>query len=175
MKEKDGTDHIPGEMKGNRNKLLATLFLLAVMASACQRNLRYSENYRIEDGKWSMYDPAKYACTIDDTLKTYNIGLSLRTSTDYPYRNIYLFVLTTFPSGTVITDTLQTMVTDEKGKWLGRGAGDIRELTIPFKSNVYFPEKGEYHFRVIQGMRDTILKGVYDVGMKISLREGTSK
>ena len=68
-----------------------------------------------------------------------------------------------------------SQVTDEKGKWLGRGAGDIRELTIPFKSNVYFPEKGEYHFRVIQGMRDTILKGVYDVGMKISLREGTFK
>lgn len=174
MKEKDGTDHIPGEMRGNKNKLLAAVLLL-VVATACNRNVRYSENYRIDQGRWSMYDQAKYACSIDDTLKTYNIGLSLRTSTDYPYRNIYLFVLTTFPSGTVITDTLQAMITDEKGRWLGRGAGDIRELTIPFKSNVYFPEKGEYHFRVIQGMRDTVLKGVYDVGMKISLMEGNVK
>jgi len=174
VKEKDGTDLIPGKMRGNKNSLPVIIIMLAVITAACQRNVKYSENYRVEDGNWSMFDQAKYTCTIDDTLKTYNIGLSLRTSTEYPYRNIYLFVLTTFPSGTVITDTIQAMVTDEKGKWLGRGAGDIRELTIPFKSNVYFPEKGEYHFRVIHGMRDTTLKGVYDVGLRISLKEGTT-
>jgi len=67
------------------------------------------------------------------------------------------------------------MVTDEKGNWLGRGTGNIRELTVPFKSNVWFPETGEYHFRVMHGMRDTVLHGVRDIGMKISRREGSSK
>lgn len=122
-----------------------------------------------------MFDPARYACEIDDTVRTYNMKLSLRTSTEYPYRNIYLFMMTTFPSGSVMTDTIHAMVTDEKGKWLGRGTGAVRELTIPYKSNVYFPEQGKYHFRVVHGMRDTILKGVYDMGMKISFREGSDK
>jgi gliding motility-associated lipoprotein GldH len=175
VKEREGTDNFIREMKGSKNKLLAAALLLAVTAVACNRSVRYSENYSLEDGKWSMYEPAKYSCAIDDTVKTYNIALSLRTSPEYPYRNIYLFILTTFPSGTVITDTLQAMVTDEKGEWLGRGAGEIRELSIPYKSNVYFPESGEYHFRVIHGMRDTILNGVYDMGMKISLMEGNKK
>ena len=75
-----------------------------------------------------MYDNAKYTCTIDDTVKTYDIRLSLRTSSEYPYRNIYLFMVTTFPSGTTVTDTLHAMVTDEKGHWLGKGTGNIREL-----------------------------------------------
>lgn len=172
---RDGTDNSTRKMKGSKNKLLAAILLLVVTAAACNRNVRYSENFSLEDGRWSMYEPAKYACAIDDTVKTYNIELSLRTSPEYPYRNIYLFILTTFPSGTVITDTLQAMVTDEKGEWLGRGAGELRELSIPYKSNVYFPESGEYHFRVIHGMRDTILKGVYDMGMKISLMEGNKK
>ncbi len=66
-----------------------------------------------------MYEPAKYSCTVDDTVMTYDIGLSLRTTTDYPYRNIYLFMVTTFPSGTSVTDTIHAMVTDEKGRWLG--------------------------------------------------------
>lgn len=122
-----------------------------------------------------MYDPAKYSCPVEDTISLYNIELSLRTSTDYPYRNIYLFVITTFPSGTAVTDTLHAMVTDEKGKWRGKGTGDVRELTIPFKSNVFFPETGDYHFRVLHGMRDTVLKGVYDLGMKISLQQGSNK
>jgi len=149
--------------------------LLAVVTLSCDNSTWYSENYRLENEKWSMYDPAKYACTIEDTVRTYDIEFSLRTSTDYPYRNMYLFIVTSFPSGTTVTDTLNAMVTDEKGRWMGKGAGDLRELTIPYKANVYFPEKGEYHFRVIHGMRDTVLKGVYDMGMKVSLRESKQK
>jgi gliding motility-associated lipoprotein GldH len=175
VKERDVTDHITGKMTGSKSKLIIAALLLAAVAAGCDRNVRYSGNYSLEKGKWSIYDPARYACTIDDTVKTYNIRLSLRTSSDYPYRNIYLFVVTTFPSGTVVTDTIQAMVTDEKGKWLGKGTGDIRELSIPYKSNVYFPEQGEYHFRVIHGMRDTLLNGVYDMGMKISLMDGKAK
>lgn len=145
--------------------------MLAVITLSCDRNTIFSDNYRIEGKQWSIYDPAMYACMISDTVSTFNINLSVRTSTDYPYRNMYLFIVTTFPSGTTVTDTLQTMITDEKGRWLGRGAGDLRELTIPYKSNVWFPETGEYHFRIIHGMRDTVLKGVYDMGMKITLKE----
>ena len=175
MKARAETDHITGKMKGGKSKIIAAVLMIAVAAMACDRSIQYSENYSLEKGRWSMFDPAKYTCAIDDTLKIYNIQLSLRTSTDYPYRNIYLFVVTSFPSGTFVTDTIQAMVTDEKGRWLGKGTGDLRELTIPFKSNVYFPESGDYHFRVIHGMRDTLLNGVYDMGMKISLTGGKAK
>jgi gliding motility-associated lipoprotein GldH len=164
-------DHITGGMKTKRVSLLLAISLLAFITLSCERGTVFSGNYRITDEKWSMYDPASYACTISDTVSTHDISFSLRTSTEYPYRNIYLFIVTTFPSGTAVTDTLHAMVADEKGRWLGKGAGDLRELTIPYKSNVWFPETGEYHFRVVQGMRDTVLKGVYDLGMKISLRE----
>lgn len=149
--------------------------MLAVVTLSCDRNTLYSDNYRINDRQWSMYDPARYTCSIDDTVSIFNIDFSVRTSTNYPYRNIYLFIVTTFPSGITVTDTLQAMITDEKGRWLGKGAGDLRELSIPFKSNIYFPETGDYHFRVIQGMRDTLLRGVYDIGMKISLKENKGR
>lgn len=175
MKAGAETDHTTGEMTGNRSKTVVAALLLAVAAVSCDRNVYYSENYSLEDGEWSMYDPARYTCPAEDTVSIYNIEFSLRTSTEYPYRNIYLFVLTTFPSGTTITDTLHAMVTDEKGRWLGKGTGDIRELTIPFKNDVYFPETGDYHFRVVHGMRDTVLKGVYDMGMRISRQQGTKK
>lgn len=162
-------------MTKGRSSILVTGIMLAVITISCHRNTIFSDNYRIEERQWSMYDPASYTCTIDDTVSTFNIDLSVRTSTDYPYRNMYLFISTTFPSGTTVTDTLHTMITDEKGKWLGRGAGDLRELTIPYKSNVYFPEMGEYHIKIIHGMRDTMLKGVYDMGLKITLNEGKGR
>ena len=171
MNAGEDKNHITGGMKTNRNNIIPAIALLAVITLSCDRNTVFSGNYRISDEKWSMYDPVSYACTITDTISTHDIKFSLRTSTEYPYRNIYLFIVTTFPSGTTVTDTLHAMVADEKGRWLGRGAGDLRELSIPYKSNVWFPETGEYHFRVAQGMRDTVLRGVYDLGMKITLRE----
>jgi gliding motility-associated lipoprotein GldH len=162
-------------MRKRKISLLIAGMLLAVITLSCDRSTLFSGNYHLEDKQWSMYDPARYAFPVEDTLSTYNIALSVRTSTDYPYRNLYLFVVTAFPSGTTVTDTIHATVADEKGKWMGRGAGDLRELTIPYKSNVYFPEKGEYHIRVVHGMRDTVLKGVYDMGIKVSLKESQGK
>ncbi len=149
--------------------------LLALLTLSCTRGTIFSGNHKMQEARWSMYEPADYTCAIDDTASTYDIRFSLRTSTEYPYRNIYLFVVTSFPSGTTVTDTLHAMVADGQGRWLGRGAGDLRELTIPYKSNIWFPEAGDYSFRVIHGMRDTLLRGVYDFGMKITLREEQDK
>lgn len=142
--------------------------LLAIVLISCHRDIYYSGNVRIEDRKWSMYEPCIFGFTIDDTTRIFDINLSLRNSTDYPYRNIYFFVVTTFPSGNSVTDTLRVMLADEKGNWLGRGAGELRELSVPFRSEVYFPEKGDYHIKVIQGMRDTSLRGINDLGLTIT-------
>lgn len=164
-------DHFTREMKKTRINLYLAGILLTVASVSCNRGTYYSDTVRMDEGRWSMYDPAVFACSFDDTVHLYDINLSVRTSTSYPYRNLFLFIRTTFPSGLVTADTVQAMLTDEKGKWLGRGAGDIRELTIPYKADVYFPERGEYHFSVIQGMRDTNLKGIYDLEFRISRRE----
>lgn len=158
-------------MRETRSKILAISALIMLITLSCDRGTYYADSFKMQGEAWSMYDPCKFTCQIDDTVRVYNFDLSIRTSTGYPYRNLYLFVVTSFPSGNTVTDTVQAMLASEKGDWLGRGAGDLRELTIPYKSNVYFPEKGEYHFKVIHGMRDTILNGVYDLGVRISLKE----
>ncbi len=160
-------EHIAGKMRINSSKIFVTALLLPLLLS-CERGVLYSDVVKMEEEQWSMYVPAKFACAINDTIGSYNLSFTVRTSSDYPYRNLYMFVITTFPSGLSIADTLQGVLSNEKGEWLGKGTGDIRELTIPYKSNVFFPEKGEYHFRVIHGMRDTVLPGVYDFGITIA-------
>lgn len=167
----EGADLTTRKMREPGNKILAVSALIMLITLSCDRGTYYADSVKMQDDSWSMYDPCKFSCQIDDTVSVYNFDLSIRTSTGYPYRNLYLFVVTSFPSGNTVTDTVQAILANEKGDWLGRGAGDLRELTIPYKSNIYFPEKGEYHFKVIHGMRDTVLNGVYDLGMRISLKQ----
>src|SRR5690606_18155741 len=71
--ERAEINHIPEEMTESRSRIIVAVLLLAAAATACNRGIQYSENYRIEEGRWNMHDPAKYSCTVDDTVMTYDI------------------------------------------------------------------------------------------------------
>ena len=150
----------------NRNLLL---FLPAsfLIFSSCNSNVVYTDSVVMTDNKWPLMNVAVFRATITDTLYSNNLFFILRTGSDYPFRNIFLFVTALSPEGRSITDTLQYYLADDKGKWYGKGFGDIHELNLPYKSNVFFPSKGEYIFRIQHGMRTEDLTGVYDIGFRI--------
>jgi gliding motility-associated lipoprotein GldH len=116
---------------------------------------------------WKLMDVATFKVPIKDAINSNNVIFTVRNGSSFPFRNIYLFVTTTSPDGKAITDTLQYNLADEKGKWYGKGLGDIHELNLPYKSNVYFPAKGIYEFKIQHGMRVEDLKGIYDFGLRI--------
>jgi gliding motility-associated lipoprotein GldH len=116
---------------------------------------------------WKLTDTPVFEVPISDTTTSNNVIFTVRNGSAYPFRNIYLFASTTSPDGKTITDTLQYNLADEKGKWYGNGFGDIHELNLPYKSNIFFPRKGIYVFKVQHGMRTEDLKGIYDFGLKI--------
>jgi len=146
--------------------ILILTFLLLFLS--CGRNTVYTDS-RVMDGEtWKLMNIPTFMVSITDTLTSNNVTFNIRSSSSYPFRNIFLFVTTTSPDGSKLTDTLQYNLADEKGNWYGRGVGDIHELSLPYKSNVYFPLKGAYEFKIQHGMRVEDLKGVYDFGVKIT-------
>lgn len=147
--------------------ILLVIIALTGLVSSCSKSQVYTMSSPMPDEVWTLDNITLFEPAIDDTLSSNNIFFTLRTGTSYPFQNIWLFVTTTSPSGKSITDTLQYMISDEKGKWYGRGFGDVHELNLPYKTNVFFREKGTYSFKVRHGMRSEDLKGVYDFGLRI--------
>jgi gliding motility-associated lipoprotein GldH len=141
----------------------ASLFLLV----SCNSNVVYTDSKAMDNETWKLMDVPVFRVPITDTVNSNNVIFTIRNGSSYPFRNIFLFVTTTSPDGKTLTDTLQYNLADEKGKWYGRGFGDIHELNLPYKSNVFFPRKGEYEFRIRHGMRIENLKGIYDFGLRI--------
>jgi gliding motility-associated lipoprotein GldH len=141
--------------------------LPALLFYSCNSNVTFTDSVSIPNEEWTLENAPVFTPEITDTISSNNIFFTIRTSTSYPFRNIYLFVSTTSPAGKTITDTLQYFLADEKGRWYGRGIGDVHELNLPFKREVYFPAKGIYSFRIRHGMRNETLKGVYDIGLRI--------
>ena len=147
------------------NSLLAIIMMLLLVS--CNGSLIYTDVAEMPDSAWNLFNNPDFSFPVNDTTKNTNIFFTIRTGSRYPYRNIFLFVTTKAPDGKSITDTLEYEIADEKGNWLGKGFGDIHELKLPFRQNVYFPRKGTNHLIIRHGMRTEDLKGVYDIGLTV--------
>ncbi len=138
-----------------------------ILVNSCNSNIVYTNAESMNDKTWMLENVPSFNVPIKDTLNSNNVIFTIRTGSSYPFRNIYLFVTTTSPDEKSITDTLQYNLADEKGNWFGKGFGDIHELDLTYKSNVFFPIQGNYQFNIRHGMRVEDLKGVYDFGIRI--------
>ncbi|MEZ5195333.1 MAG: gliding motility lipoprotein GldH [Bacteroidales bacterium] len=138
--------------------LLVFIFLIV----SCDSNRVYETNKSIGEGNWSMIDTACFEVDIVDTLSLNNFYINLRHSTSYKFSNIFLFFHTTFPNGYSTCDTLQILLADNTGKWIGSGMGKIKECRVLLKDRVQFPHSGVYSFCIEQAMRNEPLEGVED-------------
>jgi gliding motility-associated lipoprotein GldH len=149
-------------------KLICPVLIFSLLLmNSCRQGIVYTESVSIPEKHWLLDFNPNFSAEINDTLSNYNILFTIRNSSSYPFRNIFLFVTATSPKGASITDTLEYLLADEKGNWFGKGIGDVHELTVRYKSNIYFPAKGTYSFKVQHGMRSEDLNGIYDFGMRI--------
>jgi gliding motility-associated lipoprotein GldH len=153
--------------KGINSWSFVLILLAALLQPSCNSSVIYTNSQIFPNNTWALMNTPVFNIPVNDTINSNNFYFTIRTSTTYPFRNIFLFVTTTSPAGKSITDTLQYYLADEKGTWFGKGLGDIHELKLPYKSNVFFPLKGTYQVKIQHGMRIEDLKGIYDLGVKI--------
>jgi len=151
--------------------LLLTSFIAMLFLSSCDKTGIYEQNISIHDEKWSMDSIASFSPAISDSISAHNIYVNLRNTTSYPNSNIFLFITTHAPSGAMLRDTLECILANQKGDWLGKGVGRIRDNQIIYKNNIRFPSKGIYTFEIQHGMRTDVLKEVVSVGIRIELAQ----
>jgi gliding motility-associated lipoprotein GldH len=145
----------------------AAVILLVCLFSACNKGVVYSKYYTFKENQWKAADKAEFEVDIADTLSLNNINLMIRHADAYPYSNIFLFVTTAYPDGKLLSDTMEIVLANSKGEWIGSGAGDLFDYKVPVKKNVRFPLKGKYKFTFEQGMRVDPLPYVMDFGFEI--------
>ena len=154
-------------IKGRSRYLFILILTSLLLLLSCKRNVMYTDSQVMPEKTWGLLDIPVFKIPVTDTVNSNNVFFTIRTASSYPFRNIYLFVTTISPDEKSITDTLQYNLADEKGNWYGKGFGDIHELNLQYKSNIYFPVKGTYQSKIQHGMRIEDLKGVYDFGVRI--------
>ncbi|MDX9881267.1 MAG: gliding motility lipoprotein GldH [Prolixibacteraceae bacterium] len=146
-------------------------FLIIASVAACDRN-RVFESYReVHRDGWGKDSLVVFNFEIQDTVQVHNLYINLRNKGNYPYSNIWLFLSIDSPDGTILPDTVEFTLADNSGRWTGSGLGDLFDNQFIYRSNVYFPQCGAYQFNIQQGMRDEMLEGIRDVGIRVEKRK----
>ena len=133
----------------------------------------FEENTEIESHKWFVEDVKSFDVDIADTNSQMNIIVNLRHTSSYSFSNLWLFVNTISPDGMKKVDTLECVLSQPNGKWLGKGgiAGVWTKNT--YLNTQRFNQIGVYTFEIEQAMRygDKAkllnLEGVSDIGLRI--------
>ena len=154
-------------------KSSSPFFLLFIFyfLSSCDSARVYEKNQEISDGVWNKDEKISFEVEIADTITPHNFYVNVRNADGYPYSNIYIFITTIFPDHKFSRDTLECILSDETGKWLGNGLGDIFDNQIFFKKGVRFPGRGKYTFVMEQAMRADELPLIMDVGLRIEKQQ----
>lgn len=143
------------------------IFLIAILMTACNENVVYESNQRIPGNEWSRFDTHRFEVEIDDTVNAHNLLINVRNTGEYPRSNLFLFVSASSPSGAFTRDTLEFILAEPSGKWLGKGFGSVWQNRFYYRRNVRFPERGIYLFEFEQAMRFDDLPGILDIGLRI--------
>jgi len=138
-------------------------FVLAIVClTACHNNIEYSQFCSIPSEKWAIDEVASFDYVIADTAVDYRMLIYVRHTECYPYQNMWLFV-----NNAHRTDTIEFYLADDRGQWLGDKHHGFYEMPVLFEENIHFADTGTYHMEIAHGMRDSLLRGVTDIGLEI--------
>jgi len=141
--------------------------LLLISLYSCDPNRVFDEYTDIKNSVWKQKDIIKFNVEIEDTLTPHHFFINVRNTSNYRFSNLYIFLNTEYPNGKISRDTINCLLADDNGKWLGKGLGDIKDNQYLLKKGVRFRQKGTYSFGLEQAMRIDTLQGIKSMGIRI--------
>ena len=141
--------------------------LAAVLLASCGKNVVLDELHTFEDSRWHMDSVVTVVWEPEQSEDPVFMSMYIRHSTEYQYNNLFLFRSIESTQGLEYTDTVNVALADPLGVWNGSGMSNLKTLEIPIgQGAVRFRDDERYTLKITQGMRDTVLYGIPDVGVQ---------
>lgn len=152
-----------------KSLLKNSLFLLgtACLTVACKDSIVYHSYQPIRSEGWGKSDTLFFDVPLSDSLTNLHLYAEVRNRSDYNYQDLYLFISQNLEDSTSWkTDTLEFILAGKDGKWNGTGWGSLFQSALPIGYTAT-RHSGKYTFKVVHGMKDDILTGINDIGIRI--------
>lgn len=136
------------------------------MMQSCSDNALYDQVYDFKGNTWSKADTAVFTVEVTDTLTNYDFILSLRTTKEYLFSNLWIYIMVTAPDESTSKVAQKIPLANPDGSWVGKISGSLVESRLRFDSKS-FPIKGEYIFKITNATQDEAIDEIVDIGLRI--------
>ena len=99
--------------------------------------------------------------------RNYAISVELTHNVGYQYNNLFLVLEHTLQDSIPTRDTMEFVLVDDFGKWLGAGNGPTRQLSQLYKTNIKIDTALHNEITIRHAMQNLKLKGIEKIGLKI--------
>ena len=154
-------------------RVLIALMSIVFMVS-CDDTIVKADFKATTNGSWNKDSIVEFNFSGLDTLQKHHMFINVRNDNKYAFSNLFLIAMLEYPDGETVTDTLEYLMAQPDGTWLGKGYGSIKENKLWYKENIVFPSSGVYTLRLSHAMRKNgnvegvvNLEGITDVGFEI--------
>ncbi|MEY5000233.1 MAG: hypothetical protein RLZZ211_269 [Bacteroidota bacterium] len=151
-------------------KLISVFFLLGLLLASCAKEAVYTKAYRFKNEQWTQAVKPQFEVDIQDTTQLYDFIFTLRSTTDYAYNNLWIFLRTTPPTGKSVREPYEIKMADPNGNWIGNKSGTIVEHQLIFKRRKV-PFKGKYKFELEQAITEKRVDEVLDISLEVQVSE----
>ena len=145
--------------------ILFAFFGFGIMG--CGGGAKYSINQSIPAGLWKYDNPLTYNLDIESTETSNDLFLSLHYGTDFGYQNLYVKIVTDYPTKESIEDIVSLNLTNGSGSFLGNCNSAKCTIDILLQENFRFSEKGRHTIRIYQHSREAELPSVFGAELKL--------
>jgi gliding motility-associated lipoprotein GldH len=149
-----------------KSKLWIALVLVVAGLGSCDTKPYYDKTYAFKSKTWDQRNMAIFNVPIKDANQEYDFILTIRTTTDYKFNNLWVFLNTTTPKGVQAREPFQIRIANDDGTWIGSKTGTIVENQLLFKRRK-FPDKGTFKFVVEHGITDEKVNEILDIGLRV--------
>src|SRR5690554_2178099 len=139
---------------------------LMLSLQGCNSDALYDKSYYFKDNVWNKKDTAYFKVEVKNTDVVHDYILSLRTSKEYQYNNLWLHIFITAPDGSTSKVAQMIPLANPDGSWIGKKSGTLVESTLRFDSKP-FPLEGEYIFKITNATQQEEIRYVEDISLRI--------
>ena len=151
--------------------LLAFLFSCFMFSCSKKSSPVYSHFVNVdkdgwENGEYCIFNIVDGAHDVSEFKnKRYDILLTLRHTTDYPYNNLWVVFEEAVTPDSVIISKYNLKLASSSGSWLGHGSHGIYEFTDTLSRNISLSPSAVFSLR--HDMPVSSLPGILDVGLTV--------
>ncbi len=142
------------------------VFFLFCMVG-CGDGASYSETQSIPDGIWKYEEPMVFSFDVSSPDIVNDLVLSLAYGTGFGYQNLYVKIITEYPSKKIIEDIVSLNLTDGRGSFKGNCSGSTCTTDILLQESFRFKEIGNHTIKIYQHSRESELQSITGGTLKL--------